>query len=329
MRQLLHDRRIRIALLAAAALLVAAAAYAALTAGRAAEPASSAGTASSAASGDSTMRAAAAKVTGEVPLPTPAVAVGQGSSSDTSELNAALPPALDPQRYLVRTGDMGVIVAKGQVPEAAARVVALTTGYGGYVLSSQLSTAADGGRPFADITVRVPARLYDQAIRRFGALGKVQAVHTSADDVTGQYVDLRARLTHERKVERRLLGFLARATSVDQALAVQSRIDATELKIEQLAGQLKALREQVVFGTLTVSVTEKAKPVLATHRDSFTSALLSSWRHVVAGFAAIVIGLGAVLPFAVLLAVLIGLTWLGARAVARVRRHVPSQQPQH
>ncbi|HMK93087.1 MAG TPA: DUF4349 domain-containing protein, partial [Thermoleophilia bacterium] len=155
---------------------------------------------------------------------------------------------------------------------------------------------------------------------------KVQAVHTSADDVTGQYVDLQARLAHERKVERRLLGFLSRATTVDQALAVQSRIDATELRVEQLAGQLKALREQVVYGTLTVSVTERAKPAPPAHHDSFTTALLSSWRHLVSGLEAIVVGLGAVLPFALLLAVLVLLVWLGTRTLARVRRHAPSEQ---
>ena len=202
--------------------------------------------------------------------------------------------ALDPQRFLVRTGEMTVTVARGKLPEAAARIVGLTTGYGGYVLTSQISTPDSSAAPYADITVRVPANVYDAAIQRFGALGRVQGVQTSATDVTGQYVDLHARLDQARRVDQRLLGFLARTTTVTEALAVQARIDATELKVEQLAGQLKALREQVTYGTLTVSVTERgahhvaespqrlrrrAGGVVATHRRRLRGDRRRSRRH--------------------------------------------------
>ena len=48
---------------------------------------------------------------------------------------------------LQRTGDMRIRVEEGDVPSAASRVVALTTGYGGYVVASQVSTS--GLIPFA------------------------------------------------------------------------------------------------------------------------------------------------------------------------------------
>lgn len=233
---------------------------------------------------------------------------------------------LDPQRFLVRTGEMSMTVAPGKVPEAAARIVALTSGYGGYVLTSQVSTTDGTAAPFADITVRVPASAYDTAIQRFGALGRVQGVQTSAADVTGQYVDLRARLAQARRVDQRLLGFLARTNTVTEALAVQARIDATELRVEQLAGQLKALHEQVSYGTLTVSVSERGAHHPASHRNGFVAALAASWRHIVGGFETIVIGLGAILPFAVLLAALAVAAWQTARTAGRLRRHVRLEQ---
>lgn len=248
---------------------------------------------------------------------TPASAITQ-IASDVS--------ALDARRFLVRTGEMSVTVAKGGVAEAAARIVGLTTGYGGYVLTSQVSTADSSSPPFADITVRVPARTYNVAIQRFGELGRVQGVKTNADDVTGQYVDLRARLTAARRIDQRLLGFLARARSVTEALAVQTRIDATELKVEELTGQLKALREQVTYGTLTVSLTERAAHHVAPHRNSFLAALAASGRHIVGGFEAIVVGLGAILPFAVLFAALGVVAWLGVRAAARLRQRARLEQ---
>jgi hypothetical protein len=233
---------------------------------------------------------------------------------------------LDPQRFLVRTGEMSMTVAPGKVPEAAARIVGLTSGYGGYVLTSQVSTTDSTAAPFADLTVRVPANAYDAAIQRFGALGRVQGVQTNAADVTGQYVDLRARLAEARRVDQRLLGFLARTNTVTEALAVQARIDATELKVEQLAGQVKALHEQVSYGTLTVSVTERGAHHVTSHRHGFVAALAASWRHIVAGFEAIVIGLGAILPFAVLLAALAVAAWYAARTAGRLRRRVRLEQ---
>ncbi len=230
---------------------------------------------------------------------------------------------LDAHRFLVRTGEMSLIVAKGGVPQAAAHIVALTSGYGGYVLTSQVSGADGASAPFADLTVRVPAAQYDLAIQRFSTLGRVQGVQTSATDVTSQYVDLSARLVQARRVDQRLLGFLARTTTVSEALAVQSRIDSTELKVEELTGQIKALREQVSYSTLTVSVSERAAQHATAHRHGFLGALSTSWRRLVSGFEAIVVGIGAVLPFAVLLAVLAAAAWFVARA-ARTRAARPS-----
>ena len=90
--------------------------------------------------------------------------VGHGAAlatpASTTGIASDVSP-LDARRFLVRTGDMSLTVAKGGVPEAAARVVGLTTGYGGYVLTSQVSTADASSPPFADITVRVPADVYD------------------------------------------------------------------------------------------------------------------------------------------------------------------------
>ncbi len=245
MSRILHHRRLLIAGAVAAALLVSAAVVARLP---------STGSSGSSASGSSMAALpAGSALQGNAPTPggDSSISTANGSTggegavpAPSSQIASDVSP-LDARRFLVRTGEMSLTVGKGGVPQAAARVVGLTTGYGGYVLTSQVSTADSSSPPFADITVRVPATSYDVAIQRFGALGRVQAVQTSADDVTSQYVDLRARLAQARRVDQRLLGFLGRATTVTEALAVQARIDATELRVEQLTGQLKALREQV------------------------------------------------------------------------------------
>jgi hypothetical protein len=217
---------------------------------------------------------------------------------------------------------MTVIVDKGGVPEAAGSVSSIAAGFNGYVTNSQITIPQDGQRPYATITVKVPSRNYDQAIARFGELGEVDSLNTATDDVTAQFVDVQARLSHYRAVERRLLGFLARTTTISEALTVQQRIEATQLQVEELSGQLKAMRNQVVFGTLSVAITEsseKVAPVAA--GNSFVGALGDSWRLMVKGFEVIVIAFGALLPFVILLVVLGLLVWGGIRFAGRLRRH--------
>jgi hypothetical protein len=237
-------------------------------------------------------------------------------------------------RYLVRTGTLDLEVAKGQVAQAAGRVTAITQGLGGYVVSSQFSSSGSTvvvpatplplppEGPYAVATVRIPAASYDQAIASFSRLGHVQDLSTTAQDVTGQYVDLGARLSHYQAVEQRLLLFLGRTTTVGQALAVQERIDATELTVEELSAELKALHETVVFSTLTVSISEKPAPPVAVAGRSFPSAFLHSLRLVGVGAQAALVGLGAALPF-LALAALFG---YGAILIARRARRVRAGQ---
>ena len=222
---------------------------------------------------------------------------------------------------------MTLYVAKGQVPGAAGKITVLTDALRGYVLQSYLMSGVDGQKPSATITIRVPAQNYQEAIRRLGQLGEVKALQTGAEDVTGQYVDLKARLAHYRAVERRLLTFLANATSIKQALAIQQRIDNTQLTVEELAGQVKAMREQITYGTLTVSVTEKPGKTVAPadKHQTFIAAFVHSARVLGSAARALFVALGAAIPFLVLIAVLGWLGWMVARRLGLLPPHRRSQ----
>jgi hypothetical protein len=285
-------------------------------------------------------------------LPAPATASGQASSSSTGSttvnINAAIPP--NQGRYLVRTGELDLQLARGTLDQTVAQVTSLTTAFGGYILSSAVgqlpggptpiplldNTGAavqkggaampsvvrlDGGTPYAWITLRVPADRFDQAVARFEQLGTVQVLTTSAEDVTGQVVDVQARLTHYRAVLARLLTFLNKANTVGSALAVQDRIDQTQLIVEQLSAELKQLNETVSFSTLSLSLTEKpAKHVVTHHGTGFGGTISHSGWLIAQGAGAILLGLSAALPFIALVAVLAVLAYYAARVLRRRRQ---------
>jgi hypothetical protein len=264
----------------------------------------------------------------------------------------AIPAASVPSaHYLVRNGYLTLTVSRGSLPRAVDRVTALTTGLGGYVVSSSVGTepiawpsgaepalgeqASGGGTQtvsasgddYATITVRVPERQFDTALRRYSALGDVQGVSTSSEDVTTQYVDLAARLEHHRAVERRLIRFLAATDTVSQMLAVQDRLDKVQLTIEQLSAELKSLREITSYGTITVSLSEEGRVAAAPAGTSFWDVFWHSMQLLGRGARATALAIVAMLPFLAVAAGVAAGVWLIARRLRRRRRPAQPSLP--
>ena len=157
------------------------------------------------------------------------------------------------------------------------------------------------------------------------SLGHVQSASTSNEDVTSQYVDLQARLHHYQSVERRLVRFLSQTGTISQVLAVQDRIDRTQLTIEQLSAELKSMRETTSYGTLTVNLTEKGRNhvVAATH-TGFTGRFLHSAAVIGRGARVTGLWLAGALPFLLLFGAIGAAAWYAARRLRRGRRQ-PAQ----
>jgi hypothetical protein len=272
-------------------------------------------------------------------------------ASGSGDVNGSLPPLVNPGQYLIRTGNLVLVVGRDKLDESVLKVTTITRAYDGYILSSQVGTMSGGGvtpepmpldqiegdvkgglpveslpvvddgEPYASITVRVPAARFDDALARFQRLGQVRSLDTSTDDVTSQIVDLRARLRHYQTVEERLLSFLDKAKTVGAALAVQDRIDQTQMMVEELRAQLKQLGEMVTYSTISISMTENVpKAGVIDQSDSFWGAIKHSLSLVVDGFRWMAVALGAALPFLIVLAALGGVVfWLVRRTVRRRR----------
>lgn len=282
----------------------------------------------------------------------------QGSA--LGDINAALPPLSTSGHYLVRSGQLTIVVGRGTLHETVGRITLLTRGYDGYVLASMVGTWSDdgdvtpypaplqgqgedavvsspdarvaapaGGQPYGYVTVRIPADRFDDALARFQKLGAVRELTTNTDDVTSQLVDLRARLRHYRAVEERLLSFLDKANTVAAALAVQDRIDQTQLMVEQIEAQIKQLDETVAYSTLSVSLSEKGAASTAIDgSDGFWGAITHSLRLVGDGFRWIGVALGAALPFLAVFGCAGAVVFFLVRRFSRRRRHDrPSAPP--
>jgi hypothetical protein len=294
-----------------------------------------------------------------------AVKAAEGGDQTASQTFADVPPAASPAaHYLIRNGSITLTVKRHELRDAMQRVGTITLGMGGYVLSSYMggdagsvgpvepmaldATAPSSGTgsgvstepgtyknatgsgdvvQYGTITVRVPEAKFDTAVERFAALGEVVDMTTSADDVSDQMVDLRARLRHARAVELRLLGFLDRARNIRETLAVQDRIDRTQLTVEQLSAEIARMSEVTSYGTITVSLHERGvpRPGSIDESDSFWGAFTNSLHLIADGAKASAVALGALLPFLALAVAVALAVRYARRAIARRR---PPQTPQ-
>ncbi len=171
--------------------------------------------------------------------------LGDATTTTTTSAEAASAE----QALIVKTGTLDLQVT--DVDAAVVRARTLISGFGGYVSGSQQTTKGD--QPVASITYRVPADQWDAALNALRGLGtKVLSEKTDATEVTGQVVDLGARIQNLRVTEAALQGIMAKATKISDILDVQTQLTDVQGQIEQLTTEQTHLQQQAADGTLTV-----------------------------------------------------------------------------
>lgn len=241
-----------------------------------------------------------------------------GGGGDQPPLSAPI------EQRIIKTGEITLEV--GNVGEALGRVRALAVELGGYVGGSQAGTLDDA----ATLTLRIPAAGFETALARLHEMdAEVMAESTREQDVTGQVVDLGARIANLEASEASYRELIARAAEVEDILAVQSRLDQVRGEIEQLTAQLDAIEGQAALSTLTVTLVPEATPVRATAEawdpgaqlDQALAALVGIGQGLSNGL----IWFGIVwLP---VLLVLMAIVLVALRGVLEVRRRLPGPTP--
>jgi hypothetical protein len=185
---------------------------------------------------------------------------GDGSTEDGSTDHGSRSVANLDQPLIVKTGTLQAEVA--DVPDALAKARAAIAALGGYVSGSEESNERD--RPLAVITYLVPADRWDDALAALRALAsKVLREQTQAVEVTGQVLDLGARIENLRVTERALQTIMEQATRISDVLEVQGQLTTVRGEIEELTTQKAHLEAQAALGTLTVTFSVSV-PVLTT-----------------------------------------------------------------
>ncbi|MCW2672441.1 MAG: putative lipoprotein [Frankiales bacterium] len=183
---------------------------------------------------------------------------------------------------IVKTGSVALIVAEGKVGGVVVKVHGIADGAGGYVSSEK--SQEFGTDPTSTVTIRVPVSKFDGVVQSVrdqvkNGVGKIDSSSTSGQDVTAQYADVTAQIQSLTAARDRFLTILSRANTIGETLSVQQRVDSVQLQIDQLKGRMRVLADQTSMGTLTVTVSEKAKAEKKAHVQSGLSRSFDNARH--------------------------------------------------
>ena len=196
------------------------------------------------------------------PAAQPAPELGAGGGTGVAPILDAARPEL----LIIKTGslDLQVEAVAAAVTTAAGKITAL----GGYVSGSE--QVGEDENVTATITYRIPADRWDEALAALRALAiKVVTERTGTEDVTGQVVDLRARITNLQATEKALQQIMTQATKISDVLAVQAELTTVRGQIEEATAQKQHLEAQAAFSTLTVRFGLKPEAAVVTSQKKF------------------------------------------------------------
>jgi hypothetical protein len=221
-------------------------------------------------------------------------------------------PQLGPR--IVQTASLRLSVKRGRFDDAVDEARSVADGLGGFVVSSSASQGSHGRLVRGTLVIRIPAIKYSDAMRSLGALGRIEGRQESGQDVSQEYVDLKARARQLQAVEAQLLELLDRANTVGAALAVQQQLSQVQLDLEQAKGRLQYLDDQVAFATISLDLHER---VVAGSKSGGGFSVIDAWAKAAHGFLAVIGWTFVVIATAAPLLILLILGFFVARTLRR------------
>jgi len=268
--------------------------------------------------------------------PEPSAAAGAATvlgparaAAGTETGGAGTTARLAPAANIVYTAQL--TLRAGNVNSAAAEAAQIVEGVGGYVSSE--TTSADPGHPSqatANVQVKIPVAAYTATLSRLTqALGTQLSLQQQAQDVTEQVADVNSQVASDQAAIVQLRALLSHAGSVSQLLSVQNQINVEEASLESMQAQQRALDHETTYATVTVTILgPKVKapvhPKKTKAAPGLAGGLHAGWRALRVTVSWTLAFLGAIAPFAAIVAVAGYVIYRGRRWVLHRR---PDPEP--
>lgn len=138
---------------------------------------------------------------------------------------------------------------------------------GGYIESSEVSGSSYyslQGNRYAWMTLRIPADKLDGFVTIVSELGNVTSKNESVQDITLQYVDVESHKKALETEQTRLLELLEKAESMEDIIAIESRLSEVRYELQSYGSTLRTYDNQVNYSTVSINISEveRVTPVI-------------------------------------------------------------------
>ena len=187
------------------------------------------------------------------PMPANAPAVSRDIIPANEQSFAAAAPVRRSLPQLIKKAELTLVVKS--IDNSMRDVSAIVRKQQGDILGFQDSKPTDpSSRATASMQLRVPAPRLEITLNTLAKLGNVQTRSLTAEDVSDQLVDIKARLKNLRKSEEAVLKILERSGSIRDVLQVSQELSNIRESIERISAQLNNLQNQVAYSTITLNL---------------------------------------------------------------------------
>jgi hypothetical protein len=225
---------------------------------------------------------------------------------------------------VIKTGQ--VAVTSEDLDPTRQEVDDLLRALGGNLDQERTSHDDEGRIERSTLVIRVPVAEFSAAMDALENLGKMETSSSKSRDVTTEVIDVNERVETIQNSLDRLQKFQSQSDNIDDLIRFEDQITERESELSSLEAQQDYLTDQTSFSTITLYLSTPenyVEPPDALDDAGFVAGLKGGWNAL---RDAVVVGLtvvGAVLPFAIALALVGVPLWLFVRAARRRNRLEP------
>ncbi|WP_341927475.1 DUF4349 domain-containing protein [Nocardioides psychrotolerans] len=230
---------------------------------------------------------------------------GAGASADTVAVASAA------ARSLISTGN--VQLRSKDVGEARFEVQKVVDELRGEISQEETATDDAGEVKRSRLVLRIPSTRFADAMTALEKTATLITSSSAVDDVTTKVIDTQVRLRVQRASIRRIELLLDRAQSIRDIVDIEGQLSRRQAALGSLQRTAAYLADQTSMATITVSlertVDTPAKKKPEPEETGFLAGLDAGWSAFTGAAVGLATAAGAVLPFAVVLALLGAVTW--------------------